>query len=344
MAITLAASPLPSPATAADADLELLRETPALFARLKAELARRIVGQDGSVRDLFVALIAQGHCLMIGVPGLAKTLLVKSLAEASDLQFRRIQFTPDLMPSDITGSEILEETDDGRRAFRFTPGPVFTQLLLADEVNRAPAKTQSALLEAMQEHRVTIAGITRDLPQPFFVLATQNPIEQEGTYPLPEAQLDRFMFCLNLDYPNAAEEERILQETTGAPPERLKPVFTAEALTRLQRAVRRVHVPASAAQFAVRLVQATRPSSPAAPAIVKRCLQWGAGPRATQSLALAAKATAALDGRLNCAADDMAASARIVLRHRIILNYRAEADQMTADKLIDELLNTVKRT
>jgi MoxR-like ATPase len=334
-----------TPATPAmnDPEIAFLRETPALFARLKAELRRRIVGQDESIRDLFLALIAQGHCLMIGVPGLAKTLLVKSLAEASDLQFRRIQFTPDLMPSDITGSEILEETDDGRRAFRFTAGPVFTQLLLADEVNRAPAKTQSALLEAMQEHRVTTAGTTRDLPQPFFVLATQNPIEQEGTYPLPEAQLDRFMFCLNLDYPSAAEEVQILQETTGAPPVPLSPVFTAETLTRLQRVVRRVHVPASAAEFAVRLVQATRPGAGDAPALVKRCLQWGAGPRATQSLALAAKAHAALEGRLNCSADDIASAAKIVLRHRIILNYRAEADHVTADGLIDELLKTVKR-
>ncbi len=332
-----------SPATASDSDVEALRETPAVFGRLKAELGRRIVGQNESIRDLFIALIAQGHCLMIGVPGLAKTLLVKSLAEASNLTFRRIQFTPDLMPSDITGSEILEETDDRRRAFRFAAGPVFTQLLLADEVNRAPAKTQSALLEAMQEHRVTIAGTTRDLPAPFFVLATQNPIEQEGTYPLPEAQLDRFMFCLNLDYPNAAEEVRILQETTGATPGPLNPVFTADALLTLQRAVRRVHVPTSAAEFAVRLVHATRPNGAEAPALIKRCVQWGAGPRATQSLALAAKAAAALDGRLNCAAEDIAAAAKIVLRHRIILNYRAEADQMTPDKVIDELLKTVKR-
>jgi len=334
-----------SPASVApdDAAVQLLRETPAHYERLKAELGKRVVGQHDAIRDLFVALIAQGHCLMIGVPGLAKTLLVKSLAEASDLTFRRIQFTPDLMPSDITGSEILEETHDGRRAFRFTEGPVFTQLLLADEVNRAPAKTQSALLEAMQEHRVTTAGTTRDLPHPFFVLATQNPIEQEGTYPLPEAQLDRFMLCLNLDYPTAVEEARILQETTGAPPAPLSPVFTAATLTGLQRAVRLVHVPASVADYAVRLVQATRPNSPGAPAVVKRCIQWGAGPRATQSLALAAKATAALEGRLNCAAEDIVAAAKTVLRHRIILNYRAEADQMTADNVIEELLKAVKR-
>ncbi len=338
-----APTPPPAAPAASEADVQLIRETPAHFAQLKAELGKRIVGQDAAIRDLFIALIAQGHCLMIGVPGLAKTLLVKSLAEASDLTFRRIQFTPDLMPSDITGSEILEEGEGGKRVFRFTPGPVFTQLLLADEVNRAPAKTQSALLEAMQEHRVTTAGVTRALPEPFFVLATQNPIEQEGTYPLPEAQLDRFMFCLNLDYPTAAEETRILQETTGAAATELKPVFTAQTLSALQRAVRLVHVPTSAAEYAVRLVQATRPANAAAPAVVKRCLQWGAGPRATQSLALAAKAAAALEGRLNCAVDDIAAAAKVVLRHRIILNYRAEADQMTADKVIEELLKTVKR-
>jgi MoxR-like ATPase len=336
--------PAPAPAnapvtsTADEAEVQLLRDIPSLYARLKAELGKRIVGQEAAIRDLFTALIAQGHCLMIGVPGLAKTLLVKSLAEASDLTFRRIQFTPDLMPSDITGSEILDETETGGRAFRFTQGPVFAQLLLADEINRAPAKTQSALLEAMQERCVTTAGVTRELPKPFFVLATQNPIEQEGTYPLPEAQLDRFMFCLNLSYPNAAEEIRILQETTGAAPEPLTPVMNTQVLLNMQRAVRRVHVPASVAAFAVNLVQSTRPDSASAPASVKRCIQWGAGPRASQSLALAAKANAALDGRLNCAMEDIAAAAKVVLRHRIILNYRAEADQVTADQLIDELV------
>jgi len=325
-----------------DADVRRLREVPALYARLTAELAKRIVGQEATIRDLFIALLAQGHGLMVGVPGLAKTLLVNSLAEASDLTFRRIQFTPDLMPSDVTGSEILEEAEGGRRAFRFTPGPIFTQLLLADEVNRAPAKTQSALLEAMQERHVTVAGTTRPLPHPFFVLATQNPIEQEGTYPLPEAQLDRFMFCLHVKYPNATDEVRILQETTGAVPERLTPVCTGEELGALQRAVRKVHVPASVAEYAVALVQATRPDGPGTPALVKRCVQWGAGPRASQSLALAAKVAAALDGRLNCATEDVAAAAKIVLRHRIILNYRAEADQVDTDHVIEELLKGLK--
>lgn len=336
--MTSPAAPLPTD----EADVALLRDVPALYARLQGELAKRIVGQEEVLRHLFLGLLAQGHCLMIGVPGLAKTLIVKTLSEAVDLQFNRIQFTPDLMPSDVTGSEIIEENDKGGREFRFIPGPVFTQLLLADEINRAPAKTQSALLEAMQERRVTVAGRTRDLPAPFFVLATQNPIEQEGTYPLPEAQLDRFLFCLHVGYPSAADEVRILQSTTGAPPAALEKICGAGTLLGLQRAVRRVHVPASVAEYAVRLVQASRPDSAAAPAAVKRCVQWGAGPRASQALALGAKAAAALEGRLNCAAEDIAAAARIVLRHRLILNYRAEADGLTADAIIADLLKAVK--
>ncbi len=336
------AAPLATPPAHDEADVALLREVPALYARLQAELAKRIVGQDEVLRHLFLGLLAQGHCLMVGVPGLAKTLIVKTLAESIDLTFNRIQFTPDLMPSDVTGSELIEENDHGKREFRFVAGPVFTQLLLADEINRAPAKTQSALLEAMQERRVTVAGRTRELPAPFFVLATQNPIEQEGTYPLPEAQLDRFLFCLHVGYPSAADEVRILQATTGAPPAHLEKVCTAETLLGLQRAVRRVHVPTSVAEYAVRLVQATRPDSSAAPAGVKRCVQWGAGPRASQALALAAKAAAALDGRLNCSAADISAAATIVLRHRLILNYRAEAEGLNADALIAELLKSIK--
>ena len=331
-----------TPPSTDEADVALLRDVPALYARLQGELSKRIVGQEEVLRHLFLGLLAQGHCLMIGVPGLAKTLIVKTLSEAIDLSFNRIQFTPDLMPSDVTGSEIIEENDHGKREFRFIAGPVFTQLLLADEINRAPAKTQSALLEAMQERRVTVAGRTRDLPAPFFVLATQNPIEQEGTYPLPEAQLDRFLFCLHVGYPSAADEVRILHSTTGVPPPALEKVCTAETLIGLQRAVRRVHVPASVAEFAVRLVQASRPDSAEAPAAVKRCVQWGAGPRASQALALGAKAAAALDGRLNCAATDIAAAAKIVLRHRLILNYRAEAEGLNADALITEILKAVK--
>lgn len=331
-----------TPPEADEADVQLLREVPALYERLQAELSKRVVGQNKVLRELFLGLLAQGHCLMVGVPGLAKTLIVKTLAEAIDLDFRRIQFTPDLMPSDVTGSEIIEETAEGTRAYRFLPGPVFTQLLLADEVNRAPAKTQSALLEAMQEHRVTVAGQTRKLPAPFFVLATQNPIEQEGTYPLPEAQLDRFLFCLHVGYPTAEEEVRIVQETTGDSQPQLEKVCTAMQLIHLQHAVRRIHIPASVAEFAVKLVQSTRPDSPTASATVKRCVQWGAGPRASQALALAAKAAAALDGRFNCSVNDIVAAAKIVLRHRLILNYRAEADGLTADAVIDGTLKTIK--
>lgn len=334
--------PLPIPAAPDAADPELLHEVPAFFARLQTELRKRIVGQDEVIRDLVIALLAQGHCLMIGVPGLAKTLLVKSLAEASDLSFRRIQFTPDLMPSDITGSEILEETEDRRRAFRFTSGPVFTQLLLADEINRAPAKTQSALLEAMEERRVTTGGVTRPLPTPFFVLATQNPIEQEGTYPLPEAQLDRFLFSLRLGYPDATAEARIAQTTTGAAPAPLERVCSTEKLILLQQAVRGVHLPSSATEFAVRLVQSTRPDSPFATEVVKRFVQWGAGPRGTQSLVLGAKVAAALSGRLNCSASDVVTVAKVALRHRILLNYRAESEQVTPDTLIDKLLAEIK--
>jgi MoxR-like ATPase len=324
------------------ADVAALREVPTLYVRLQTELAKRIVGQESVLRELFLGLLTQGHCLMIGVPGLAKTLIVKTLAEAIDLDFRRIQFTPDLMPSDVTGSEIIEENDHGKREFRFIPGPVFTQLLLADEINRAPAKTQSALLEAMQERHVTVAGQTRPLSAPFFVLATQNPIEQEGTYPLPEAQLDRFLFCLHVGYPSPVDEVRILQSTTGGPQPALEKVCTASQLIELQRAVRRVHIPASVAEYIVRIVQATRPDSAVAPASVRRCVQWGAGPRASQSLALAAKAAAALAGRLNSAAEDVAAAAAIVLRHRLILNYRAEAEGLTADALVADVLKALK--
>ena len=324
-------------------DLEILRGAPALHERLNTELAKRIVGQKTVLRDLFVCLLAQGHALMIGVPGLAKTLIVKTLAETITLDFRRIQFTPDLMPSDVTGSEIIEENTHGQRSFRFLPGPVFTQLLLADEINRAPAKTQSALLEAMQERGVTAAGQTRPLPAPFFVLATQNPIEQEGTYPLPEAQLDRFLCCLKVDYPDHQEEVAILHATTGTATAAVEKVCTDEQLLALQRAVRLVHLPASVAEYAVRLVRASRPATPEATPMIRRCGQWGAGPRASQSLVLAAKVFAALDGRLNCAIEDIAAAAPMVLRHRIILNYRADAEKLSTDNVIADLLRTVKK-
>ena len=331
----------PKPDLVTEADVELLRQVPARYRQLADALDARIIGQDEIIRDLFVALAVQGHVLMIGVPGLAKTLLIRSLAELLDLPFQRIQFTPDLMPSDITGTEILEESEDGRRQFRFMRGPIFASLILADEINRTPPKTQAALLEAMQERRVTVAGRSYDLPSPFFVMATQNPIEQEGTYPLPEAQLDRFMFNLRVNYPSHEDEVQILLTTTGDEAAPLNKIWTGNELLALQRAVRQVPVPETVAHYAVALVQATRPETSAAD-FIKRYVQWGAGPRASQYLALAGKVFAVLDGRFNVAREDIKRAAKLVLRHRIITNYRAEADKQTVDTLIDRLLEAVK--
>jgi MoxR-like ATPase len=325
-----------------DAEVDLLRHVPARFTQLAEALNRRIIGQDEVIRDLFVALAVQGHVLMIGVPGLAKTLLIRSLAELLDLPFQRIQFTPDLMPSDITGTEILEEAENGHRQFRFVRGPVFASLLLADEINRTPPKTQAALLEAMQERRVTVAGRSYELPSPFFVMATQNPIEQEGTYPLPEAQLDRFMFNLRINYPSHADEVQILLATTGDDPAPLEKIWTGEELLTLQRAIRQVPVPETVAHYAVSLVQSTRPENSAAPDFIKRYVQWGAGPRASQYLALAGKVFAVLDGRFNVAREDIRRAAKLTLRHRIITNYRAEADKQPADTLIERLLEATR--
>jgi len=310
-------------------------------ARVESELSKVIVGQKEVVEQILLALFSGGHCLITGAPGLAKTLLVKSIAQIFHLQFQRIQFTPDLMPSDITGTEILEESDDGHRQFRFVHGPIFASLILADEINRTPPKTQAALLEAMQERRVTVAGRGYDLPSPFFVMATQNPIEQEGTYPLPEAQLDRFMFNLKVNYPSHDEEVQILLTTTGDETAPLEKIWSGEELLALQRAVRQVPVPETVAHYAVSLVQATRPES-AVVDFIQRYVQWGAGPRASQYLALAGKAFAVLDGRFNVAREDIKRAAKLVLRHRIITNYRAEADKQTVDGLIDRLLETVK--
>jgi MoxR-like ATPase len=325
-----------------EADVDLLRQLPARYRQLADALDQRIVGQDEIIRDLFVALAVEGHVLMIGVPGLAKTLLIRSLAELLDLPFQRIQFTPDLMPSDITGTDILEENEEGQRQFRFVRGPVFASLLLADEINRTTPKTQAALLEAMQEHRVTVAGRTHELPSPFFVMATQNPIEQEGTYPLPEAQLDRFMFNLRVNYPSHDEEVQILLTTTSGTPAPLRKIWTGKELVALQRAVRQIPVPESVAHYAVSLVQATRPENTASLDYVKRFVQWGAGPRASQYLALAGKVFAVLGGRFNVAREDIQRAAKMVLRHRIILNYRAEAEKLTVDALIERLLEDLK--
>ncbi|MEO5958719.1 MAG: AAA family ATPase [Opitutaceae bacterium] len=328
----------PAAPALSEADVALLREVRDLYPVIAREVGKRIVGQENLIRDLVVGLFAQGHCLMIGAPGLAKTLMIRTLAECLALDFRRIQFTPDLMPGDILGSEILEETDEGKRAFRFVPGPIFGQLILADEINRTPPKTQAALLEAMQERRVTIAGATHALKAPFFVLATQNPIEQEGTYTLPEAQLDRFMFCLHVGYPSRDEEVQVLLRTTGATETAPSVVLHGEKILALQRTIRAIAVPLSVAEYSVDLVRRTRPASADATDSVKRYVRWGAGPRASQYLALAGKVHAALDGRFNVAREDIAAAAQLVLRHRLILNYRAEADAVTADKIVAEIV------
>jgi MoxR-like ATPase len=308
-------------------DVELLGELAESYRALVAQVERRIVGQREVVDNLFAALLAGGHALLVGVPGLAKTLMVHTVAEALDLSFSRVQFTPDLLPGDITGSELLEEdAATGRRAFRFVKGPVFANIVLADEINRAPPKTQAALLQAMQEHSVTVGGQTHRLPEPFFVLATQNPIEQEGTYPLPEAQLDRFMFELRVDYPTAEQEELIARTTTSGPMADVQPVLSGERLHELQLLVRRLPIPPSVVKYAVELVRATRPQDSAASAEVRKYVSWGAGPRASQYLLLGAKARAAMDGRGVADLDDITSVSDAVLRHRVLPNFRAEAE------------------
>jgi len=311
-------------------DLALLGKLVDARTALRAQIARRIVGQAQIVDDLVAALLAGGHVVLVGVPGLAKTLLVQTVSQALALTFSRVQFTPDLMPSDITGTELMEEeAGTGRRAFRFVKGPIFANVVLADEINRAPPKTQAALLQAMQERTVTVAGQTYNMPSPFFVLATQNPIEQEGTYPLPEAQLDRFMFELRLGYPTREEEEQIVQSTTGATSLDISPVLTAEELLALQRLVRRLPAAPSVVSYAVQVARSTRPDDPEATPGVKKYVSWGAGPRASQYLVLGAKARAAMDGRAAPDFDDVRAVAPAVLGHRLVLNFQAEADRAT---------------
>lgn len=306
--------------------------------RLRAEVGKRIVGQDQVLEEIMMALVAGGHALLVGVPGLAKTLMIKSLSEAMRLDFRRIQFTPDLVPSDITGTEILEEGANGARAFRFVRGPIFANIVLADEINRAPPRTQAALLEAMQEHSVTAAGQTMRLPEPFFVLATQNPIEQEGTYPLPEAQLDRFLFDIRVGYPDETEEIAILRATTGRRGAAIEAVFGAEEAIALQRLVRELPCSELVLRYAAQLVRASRPSEASAPSIVRQYVRWGAGPRAGQALILGAKASALLAGRAAVAPADVRRVALPVLRHRILPNFAAEADGVSAEPLVDALL------
>ena len=311
--------------------------------RLRAEVARRIVGQEVVIEEILMALLAGGHALLVGVPGLAKTLMIRSVSEAMDLDFRRIQFTPDLVPSDITGTEIMEEDSaTGARSFRFVKGPIFANIVLADEINRAPPRTQAALLEAMQEHRVTAAGETMLLPEPFFVLATQNPIEQEGTYPLPEAQLDRFLFDVRVGYPDEETEIGILRATTGTDFEPLRPVISGTETRALQRLVRDIPAADPALRFAARLARATRPAESEASEMVKKYVRWGAGPRAGQALILGAKAHALLAGRFAVAPADIIRVAKPVLRHRVLPNFAAEAKGVTAEQIIDQLLEDVK--
>jgi len=317
----------------------LLERLAAARADLLAQVGRRIVGQKEVLDGILTAVFSGGHALLLGVPGLAKTLMVSTVAQALDLEFSRIQFTPDLMPSDITGTEIIEEDQTtGKRGFRFVRGPVFANIVLADEVNRTPPKTQAALLQAMQEHQVTAAGQTHALPAPFFVLATQNPIEQEGTYPLPEAQLDRFMFELRVAYPSKEEEETIVEATTGDLSATIAPVLTAEDVLALQHLVRRIPVTKPLVRAAVTLVRMTRPPDAEAPQLMKEFVAWGAGPRASQYLILGAKARAALDGRPMPDYDDLRAVAPTVLTHRLVINFAAEAAGRTASDIVDELV------
>jgi MoxR-like ATPase len=328
-----------NPARADDNDIDLLNRLATARSELMAQISNRIVGQQQVLEGVLTAIVSGGHGLLVGVPGLAKTLMVSTIADALDLEFSRIQFTPDLMPSDITGTEIIEEDPgSGKREFRFVHGPVFANVVLADEINRTPPKTQAALLQAMQEHEVTAAGETYHLPEPFFVLATQNPIEQEGTYPLPEAQLDRFMLELRVQYPNKEDEERIVETTTGDTDRAVRAVLSGSELIEIQRLVRRIPAPKPVVRAAVALARMTRPVENEAPALVKEYVDWGAGPRASQFMVLGAKARAALDGRPMADLDDVKDVALSVLRHRVVVNFAAEAAGKTAQDVCDELI------
>jgi MoxR-like ATPase len=302
------------------------------------QLRRAVVGQSEVIEQILAAIFTKGHCLLVGVPGLAKTLMVSSISQILDVAFKRIQFTPDLMPSDITGTTVLEEQEQGKRAFRFVRGPIFTNILLADEINRTPPKTQAALLQAMQERQVTAGQDTFNLPDPFFVIATQNPIEQEGTYPLPEAQLDRFMFNIKVDYPSFDEEKRILEIATKDEQAEITKILSARAIVNMQKLVRSVPVGDYVREYVLRLVRATRPRDPEAPAFVKKMVDWGAGPRAGIFLVQGAKAMAAMDGRFSVAVDDVKKVAIPVLRHRVSTNFQAQAEGKTSEDVIAQLL------
>ncbi len=308
---------------------------------MQDELQKVIIGQDDVIEQIFAAVFTRGHCLLVGVPGLAKTLMVSTLARILDISFKRIQFTPDLMPSDITGTNVLEEDEGGRRNFRFVPGPIFTNILLADEINRTPPKTQAALLQAMQEREVTVGQETYPLPDPFFTIATQNPIEQEGTYPLPEAQLDRFMFDIKVDYPKLEEEEEILTVTTRQEKPEVRKVLSGRAILNVQKLVGSVAVSPYIIQYVSRLVRATRPRDESAPEFVREMIDWGAGPRAGQFLIHGGKALAAMDGRFSVAIDDVRKVAVPVLRHRISTNFQAQAEGFTTEDIVNRLLDEI---
>ncbi len=336
------ADPVPAPAPDDIAAAGRLRDA---HARILGELRKVIVGLDPVIEELLISVFSRGHCLLVGVPGLAKTLLISTLARSLSLTFNRIQFTPDLMPADITGTEVIQEDRaTGTRELKFLRGPVFANVILADEINRTPPKTQAALLEAMQERQVTVGGVKHPLAPPFFVLATQNPIEQEGTYPLPEAQLDRFMFMVRVDYPSEEEEMRIVEMTTKPMAVDLQQVLTGPEIMDLQEVVRRVPVPEHVLRYVLRLVRATRAHTPEALDYVRDRVAWGAGPRASQYLVLASKARALLRGRLYVATEDVRAVAHPVLRHRIVTTYGAEAEGVTSDRLIDDLLRDIPGT
>ena len=309
---------------------------------MQQELQKIIIGQHDVIEQLFAAIFTRGHCLLEGVPGLAKTLMVSTLARILDVSFNRIQFTPDLMPSDITGTNVLDEDDQGKRAFRFVKGPIFTNILLADEINRTPPKTQAALLQAMQEREVTISGKTYDLPQPFFTIATQNPIEQEGTYPLPEAQLDRFMFNIKVGYPSATEEEQILAATTRNETPEVKKILSAKALVNLQKLVNSIAVSEQIITYAARLVRATRPDDSESPEFIRELVDWGAGPRAGQFLIQGGKAIAAMAGRFSVAVADIQRIAVPVLRHRVSTNFQAQAEGMDTEAIVLKLLDEIQ--
>jgi MoxR-like ATPase len=324
-------------------DLKAAEQLTNAYQQMTEQLGRVIVGQAEVLKQVLIALFCQGHCILEGVPGLAKTLMISSIAQLLSLNFRRIQFTPDLMPSDITGTEILDEEEGtGRRRMRFVKGPIFANILLGDEINRTPPKTQAALLQAMQEYKVTIAGEDFNLEKPFLVLGTQNPIEQEGTYPLPEAQLDRFMFKILVQYPTFEEELAITESTTGGDLPTLRPILDQATILQLQKTVRKVLVGRSVSAYAVNLARATRPGSPEAPDFVNKYLTWGAGTRACQSLILGAKAHALLDGRVHVSTEDIRYVSRPVMRHRLVTSFTAESDGVTADHIVEKLFETVR--